>query len=109
MARSDTKSVWRPREDPVPRDPPSVFDMFGREGTPTGRGGGADPETRSSKRDRTVVAQVADADSESSGIVDVSQWFGQGAWLLTVQGHGRYVDQELIGDVTYKLSPANCW
>lgn len=56
-----------------------------------------------SKGDWTVVAQVADVDSESSGIVDASQWFGQGAWLLTVQGHGTFVDQEVIDGVTYKL------
>ena len=56
-----------------------------------------------SKGEWTVVASVAHTDSESSGIVDASRWFGQGAWLLTVQGHGMLVEEEVIGDVTYKL------
>ena len=32
-------------------------------------------------------------DGESSGIVDVSEWFGGGTWLLDVQGHGVNVDE----------------
>lgn len=47
-----------------------------------------------SKGDWNVVAQVTDTDSESSGIVDASKWFGQGTWILTVQGHGENVIQE---------------
>jgi hypothetical protein len=39
-----------------------------------------------------VVAQVNDEDWESSGIVDASEWFGPGTWLLDVQGHGMFVD-----------------
>ena len=39
-----------------------------------------------------VVAQVNDEDWESSGIVDASEWFGPGTWLLNVQGHGTFVD-----------------
>jgi hypothetical protein len=49
-----------------------------------------------------VVATVNDPDGESSGIVDASQWFGQGTWLLTVQGHGNNVAEEQIGDVLFK-------
>ena len=50
-----------------------------------------------------TVATVNDPDGESSGIVDVSEWFGGGRWLLDVQGHGTYIDEEQIGDVLYKL------
>jgi hypothetical protein len=49
-----------------------------------------------------VVATVTDPDGESSGIVDASQWFGQGTWLLTIQGHGVNVAEEQVGDVLYK-------
>ena len=38
--------------------------------------------------DWSVVATVNDPGGESSGIVDASQWFGDGSWLLTVQAHG---------------------
>jgi hypothetical protein len=52
----------------------------------------------------SVVATVNDPDGESSGIVDASAWFGDGAWLLDVQAHGYPpVDQEQVGDVLYKL------
>ena len=50
----------------------------------------------------SVVATVNDPSGESSGIVDASAWFGDGAWLLDVQGHGLFVDQEQIGNVLYK-------
>jgi hypothetical protein len=43
----------------------------------------------------SVVASVNDPAGESSGIVNASDWFGPGAWLLDVQGHGRNVDAEL--------------
>ena len=43
----------------------------------------------------SVVATVNDPDGESSGIVDASAWFGPGAWILDVQGHGRNVDEEV--------------
>lgn len=36
----------------------------------------------------TVVATVNDPDGESSGIVDASEWFGPGSWILDVQAHG---------------------
>jgi hypothetical protein len=39
-----------------------------------------------------VVAMVNNQDWESSGIVDASEWFGPGSWLLNVQGHGTFVD-----------------
>ncbi|MDX1435955.1 MAG: hypothetical protein R3335_04035 [Anaerolineales bacterium] len=47
-----------------------------------------------------VVATVNDPDGESSGIVDASNWFGPGAWLLDVQGHGMNVAEELSPDGT---------
>lgn len=50
----------------------------------------------------SVVATVNDPDGESSGIVDASAWFGDGAWLLDVQGHGRFIQQQQIGDVLFK-------
>jgi hypothetical protein len=53
--------------------------------------------------DWTVIATVNDPNGESSGIVDASAFFGNGAWLLDVQGHGLYVEEEVIDDVTYKL------
>ncbi|MFC1778706.1 hypothetical protein ACFL3I_15485, partial [Pseudomonadota bacterium] len=34
----------------------------------------------------SVVATVNDPGGESSGIVDASEWFGSGSWLLDVQG-----------------------
>lgn len=49
-----------------------------------------------------VVATVNDPDGESSGIVDASEWYGDGAWLLNVQAHGTRVASETIGDVTFK-------
>ena len=52
--------------------------------------------------DWSVVATVNDPDGESSGIVDASAWFGEGAWILDVQGHGEFVDQEQVGDVLFK-------
>jgi hypothetical protein len=42
----------------------------------------------------SVVATVNDPDGESSGIVDASYWFGDGAWILDVQGHGLWIDQD---------------
>jgi hypothetical protein len=51
----------------------------------------------------SVVASVNDPDGESSGIVDASAWFGSGAWILDVQGHGLFVDSEVGPDgVLYK-------
>jgi len=50
----------------------------------------------------SMVATVNDPAGESSGIVDASAWFGPGAWLLDVQGHGLFVDQEQVGNVLYK-------
>jgi hypothetical protein len=44
------------------------------------------------------VATVNDPDGESSGIVDASKWFGGGTWLLTVQGHGNNVAEEIDGN-----------
>jgi hypothetical protein len=48
----------------------------------------------------SVVATVNDPDGESSGIVDASEWFGQGAWILDVQGHGLNVAEEVLPDGT---------
>ncbi|HET9672752.1 MAG TPA: alkaline phosphatase PhoX [Actinomycetota bacterium] len=50
----------------------------------------------------TVVAHVNTIGWESSGIVDASAFFGEGAWLLDVQAHTVFVDQETVGDVTLK-------
>lgn len=50
----------------------------------------------------SVVATVNDPSGESSGIVNASAWFGDGAWLLDVQGHGAFVDQEQVGNVLFK-------
>ncbi len=52
----------------------------------------------------TVVASVHDPfddplvneqNWESSGIVDVSEWFGDGEWLLDVQAHDRFIKSEV--------------
>jgi hypothetical protein len=53
----------------------------------------------------SVVATVNDPDWESSGIVDASGWFGADWWLLDVQGHDDYVEQQVdpVTGVTYKL------
>lgn len=40
----------------------------------------------------SVVASTNDQTWESSGIVDVSAWFGPGSWLLDVQAHNVFVD-----------------
>lgn len=47
----------------------------------------------------SVVAQTL-GNAESSGIVDASQWFGAGTWLLTIQNHADsdWVDMELRAD-----------
>ena len=42
-----------------------------------------------------VVASVNDPDGESSGIVDVSEWYGEGSWLLDVQAHGTFLDEDI--------------
>jgi hypothetical protein len=42
----------------------------------------------------SLVASVNDPGWESSGIVDVSAWFGEGSWLLDVQAHNVFVDTE---------------
>jgi len=48
----------------------------------------------------SVVATVNDPSGESSGIVDASEWFGPGSWVLDVQGHGVNVAEELQPDGT---------
>lgn len=50
----------------------------------------------------SVVATVNDPVGESSGIVDASAWFGPGAWVLDVQGHGTFVAQQQVGPVLLK-------
>jgi hypothetical protein len=50
----------------------------------------------------SVVASVNDPDWESSGIVDASDWFGDGAWLLDVQAHRDFVDSTVVDGVTIK-------
>jgi hypothetical protein len=56
-----------------------------------------------SARTWSVVATVNDPDGESSGIVDASDWFGLGSWILDVQGHGSNVTEEVVEGVTLKL------
>ncbi|MDH3295890.1 MAG: hypothetical protein OER95_16355, partial [Acidimicrobiia bacterium] len=55
--------------------------------------------------DWRVVATVNDPDGESSGIVDASPWLGGGRWLLTVQAHSTFVDQEeeVVDDTTITI------
>ena len=48
------------------------------------------------------VASVNDPDGESSGIVDVSDWFGTGWWMLTVQAHSTNIDEKVIDGITFK-------
>jgi hypothetical protein len=48
----------------------------------------------------SVVATVDDPIGESSGIVDASRWFGAGAWLLTVQAHGTFQDEQVVPNPT---------
>jgi hypothetical protein len=50
----------------------------------------------------SVAAHVNDVDWESSGIVDASEWFGPGTWLLDVQAHGDFVNSERVGSVLFK-------
>jgi hypothetical protein len=52
----------------------------------------------------SVVASVVDAQSESSGVVDASQWFGPGSWLLDVQAHNPalFVEQQQVGPTLFK-------
>jgi secreted PhoX family phosphatase len=52
--------------------------------------------------DWSVVAHVNDPDWESSGIVDASEWFGPDTWLLDVQAHRDFVDEEMEGSVRVK-------
>lgn len=42
----------------------------------------------------SVVASVRDQDWESSGIVDASAVFGEGAWLVDVQAHDVFVEED---------------
>jgi hypothetical protein len=50
----------------------------------------------------TAVASVNTLGWESSGIVDASEFYGPGTWLLDVQAHTVFVDEEVVGDVTFK-------
>ncbi len=45
-----------------------------------------------------AVATVNDPEGESSGITWAADWFGDGAWVLTVQAHGSNVAEETITD-----------
>ncbi len=51
----------------------------------------------------TVIATVNDSRGESSGVVDASEWFGEGSWLLDVQG-SEYLSERAEGETTLKLS-----
>jgi hypothetical protein len=50
----------------------------------------------------SVVGRVNTIGWESSGIVNASEFFGEGTWLLDVQAHSLRVDEEQVGDVTLK-------
>ena len=50
----------------------------------------------------SVVATVNDPRGESSGIVDASEFFGPGTWVLDVQGHGSNVSEEQVGPTLLK-------
>lgn len=50
-----------------------------------------------------AVADVVDTGGESSGIVDASDWYGPGSWLLDVQAHDLpFVDEEMDGSILVK-------
>jgi hypothetical protein len=53
----------------------------------------------------SVVATVNDPRGESSGIVDATEWFGPGSWILDVQAHGTDILSETdpVTGVTSKL------
>ena len=51
----------------------------------------------------SVVATVNDPRGESSGIVDASDWFGAGSWILDVQAHGSNAEEAVDGEVLRKL------
>ena len=52
----------------------------------------------------SVAATVNDPDGESSGIVDASDWFGAGSWILDVQAHGTNFSEEVdAGGILRKL------
>ena len=57
---------------------------------------------RMNQGDWRIVATVNDFDGESSGIVDATEFFGPGNWLLTVQAHGTNVDEEIIDGIKFK-------
>jgi hypothetical protein len=52
----------------------------------------------------SVVAAVDNGTvNESSGIVSAARWFGPGTWLLDVQGHDTFIDEEVVSpDLTLK-------
>ena len=58
----------------------------------------------------SVLAAVNDIHWESSGIVDASEFFGPGSWLLDVQAHNIFVgptDTTTTPGVTYKRKGAS--
>ncbi len=56
--------------------------------------------------DWRVVATVNDPDGESSGIVDASDYWGEGAWILDVQGHGTWIASNPLPDGTIQKREA---
>ena len=51
----------------------------------------------------SIVASVNDQDWETSGIVDASEFYGDGTWLLAVQAHDlRVGTSETVDGITYK-------
>jgi hypothetical protein len=57
---------------------------------------------RMSQGDWRIVATINDPDGESTGIVDASEYFGPGNWLLNVQAHGSNVEEEIVDGIKYK-------
>jgi hypothetical protein len=57
---------------------------------------------RMAQGDWRIVATINDPRGESSGIVDATESFGPGNWLLTVQAHGTNVEEEVVDGITFK-------
>ncbi|MCP4964423.1 MAG: hypothetical protein GY926_04240, partial [bacterium] len=52
-----------------------------------------------------IVATVNDLGGESSGIVDASEWFEDGSWLLDVQAHSTNVAEQSVPNPDPELPP----
>ncbi len=54
------------------------------------------------KVNQALKPELAQGTWESSGIVDASALFGRGAFLVTVQAHDFFIEQEQVGNVLFK-------